>query len=424
MASLIATRFSLATLRRRLIFESQEAVFNRTATLEMQITPSKVSGDFVTFEDGSRFRCTTDYFRMRSWLEPGLAQNMRGIYIKPDTYTGNRSYIETSAGGLAPDRIWEPGCAFHCVGKLGFNSLITAPQITQSQRNEAVTKALNNLADQKANVGENLATFRQTLHLMRNPISGLIEGLRSVHKNKSFKPFLYMSAREIRKRGLLNTISEEYLKYVYGFKPLMQDIFGLVELAKEHGNTPLLLSAMGKSKQQDQTDLFEFSEPSINSMTTIGPLDIDARVLCNIWARIDPNYTGTRALNQLGLLNPASLAWDLVPWSFVVDWLVPIGPVLQALTAPAGLIFVNGSISTRVSATGPSEHWYTVMDNVDDYEMSTFQVGTSAYRYEGYARESILGWPRPGLWFDSDPLRGDRPFKALALSILSLRSLK
>ncbi len=424
MASLIVSRIDRTKLRRRLIFESSESVFDWTGSGEMSIIPSKVAGLVTTFEDGSKFRCTTDYYRMRSWYEPGLAQSMRGTYIKPDTYTGNISYIETSPGGFVPSRIFEPGCAYHCVGKLGFNSLLTAPDFTQSQRNEAVTKALNNLADQKANVGENLATLRQTMGLIRNPVASLIDGLRSVHRNKSFRPYLMKSAREIRKRGVVDTIAEEYLKYVYGWKPLMQDIFGIVELAKEQGKKPLLLNAIGKSKQQDQTDLFTFNEPSINHTTTIGPLDVNSRVLCTIWARIDPNYTGTRALNQLGLLNPASLAWDLVPWSFVVDWLVPIGPVLQALTAPAGLIFVNGSISNRISSTGPMENWYTVMDDIDWYKMSTYQKGSSTYRYEGYRRESILNWPRPGLWFDSDPLRGDRAFKALALSILSLRSLK
>lgn len=43
------------------------------------------------------------------------------------------------------------------------------------------------------------------------------------------------------------------------------------------------------------------------------------------------------ALASLGLLNPASLAWELVPLSFVVDWIVPVGPFLEAMTAGVGI---------------------------------------------------------------------------------------
>jgi len=32
----------------------------------------------------------------------------------------------------------------------------------------------------------------------------------------------------------------------------------------------------------------------------------------------------------LGLLNPENVAWELMPWSFVVDWFIPIGQYLEA----------------------------------------------------------------------------------------------
>lgn len=41
--------------------------------------------------------------------------------------------------------------------------------------------------------------------------------------------------------------------------------------------------------------------------------------------------------NQLGVLNPASLAWEIVPFSFVVDWVVNVGDWLQGFTDFAGM---------------------------------------------------------------------------------------
>lgn len=42
---------------------------------------------------------------------------------------------------------------------------------------------------------------------------------------------------------------------------------------------------------------------------------------------------GVENLSRLGLLNPASLAWDLLPFSFVIDWFLPIGTILRWIGA-------------------------------------------------------------------------------------------
>jgi hypothetical protein len=41
--------------------------------------------------------------------------------------------------------------------------------------------------------------------------------------------------------------------------------------------------------------------------------------------------------NALGLINPASVVWELVPYSFVVDWFVPVGGFLSSFTWDVGL---------------------------------------------------------------------------------------
>jgi hypothetical protein len=46
---------------------------------------------------------------------------------------------------------------------------------------------------------------------------------------------------------------------------------------------------------------------------------------------------------QTGFTNPINLAWEILPFSFVVDWFLPIGPYLEAFTAFEGLEFIDGS---------------------------------------------------------------------------------
>lgn len=386
-----------------------------------QIIPdSKVSGSYITFADGSKFRRATALAKSNAWIERKSPAVIRGKWIS-GTYKGQPVGYDSSIGGYNEYAPLTSNYA-DSLKAGGLNSLIRLPSIPTSLRNEVITKALLDFADQKVNLGENLATLQQTLRLFTSPSSSLTKLLRElshVGRTRKFLPYLKKSLRDIKRAGPINRAAEEYLKYVYGWKPLMQDVYGLVELAKEYGDTPLLLHATQRATETAQTGTVEGD--NLNSKRVFGPLDIKTRVLTSLWARIDPNYQGTRALNQLGLTNPASLAWELVPYSFVVDWVLPIGPVLQALTAPAGLIFVDGSVSSRVSATGPwSEHY----DGHGGTSKSISQLtpALQTVRYEGYRRETVTSWPRPGLWFDRDPFKGDRSFKALALLILSLKS--
>jgi hypothetical protein len=51
------------------------------------------------------------------------------------------------------------------------------------------------------------------------------------------------------------------------------------------------------------------------------------------------------SLRDYGLINIAENAWELIPFSFVVDWFVGVGDFLHNITALAGLTFENGSIT-------------------------------------------------------------------------------
>jgi hypothetical protein len=45
----------------------------------------------------------------------------------------------------------------------------------------------------------------------------------------------------------------------------------------------------------------------------------------------------------LGLTNPLSVAWELTPWSFVADWVLPIGQLIDTLDAYNGKSFIGGT---------------------------------------------------------------------------------
>lgn len=96
------------------------------------------------------------------------------------------------------------------------------------------------------------------------------------------------------------------------------------------------------------------------------------------------------SLNSLGLVNPLSLAWELLPMSFVVDWFIPIGGFLRQLTAPLGLEFTYG---------------YETKFAYGDFDVRVTSVPAgwtgwskdAEIRGFGMERKVLTSWPRPSM---------------------------
>ncbi len=368
--------------------------------------PTYAKGSVVTLPGGTTFRKATPY--THESIQLVNSGNYSGVYrqnvIGPEYRASNESGREIGRMITSPYKL------------RGLNIPLDA-------KNEAVTKALNKIADQKVNLGENLATMRQTVGLFMGPAKALSNALHAARRQDSWKPLLHMSLRDIKQKGITTKAASDYLAYVYGLKPLAQDVFELIDLMKGKIADPLILSAKASARRTEEKSS-GLPYPSL-SYTDLKYVSAQGsyKVSCSVWARIDPNTSGLRSLNQLGLLNPLGLAWDLVPYSFVVDWFLPVGPVLYALSAPAGLIFIDGSISMRSSETATAElrtasSFY--LWNPSSTKPGTEVLMTPSTKYEGYVRSTLSSWPIPGLWIDYDPFRADRPLKALALSIMAL----
>lgn len=424
MATIIKTE--VATRRIQLDLGLGESSSTRTdRRIEYGSSGSKSSGSWLTFSDGSKFRRATPLTKFSSRIGDGSPQ----VYVGKRTDAAKRgqpSFEYQTAGGMYGDNLIANATCADLVNGRAVTNAMGPPTLPTLMRNEAVTNALLELADQKAGLGEDLATLGQTIRLIRNPAELLYRSLRGMKDARYMRRFLSESFRSLKRKGIQNAVAEEYLKYVYGWRPLMQDIYGLVEYAKEIGVKPLLLHSRGKSQSQAQIPDFSFTEISHKSGTTFRGGSELLRANCSLWAQIDPNWSGNRALNQLGLLNPASLVWELVTWSFVVDWFVPIGPVLSALSAPAGLKFVDGTTSIRAKANAYLENWGTALEALS-INWSTTQKATATWTYDGYSRSTLSDWPLPGFWYNTDPLgldtNSDRPMKALALSIAGLKNV-
>lgn len=400
-----------------------EVTLSHDGAVMITNTPPKVNGTLISLPvGGGKFRRSTAYSRSEVKLSPGSAQNFsesqKVQYLNQYTQT----YARSSPGGYTSEVVINADAGFLWKNdSIGLLRCSNTPTIPTQRRNEAVTKALLKIADQKVGMGENMAQFLQTLKLLSDPVRNLGNIIKAVQREKSFHKYFKMNARQIRKNVWHEVAARRYLEYVYGWKPLMQDIHGIIELAKESGTKkPLILRGTGTSKVSTQNPDWTHTHTTYKTRASVSNVRMKSRVGCTLWAQIDPDNSGLRTLNQLNLINPLALSWELMKYSFVIDWILPIGPVLNALTAPMGLIFVDGSISNRVSASCDYENYWAGLENSDYPIKEKGSKASGNAVYEGYTRGVIRSWPLPGLWIDNDPMRGDRPLKALALFISSL----
>lgn len=115
-------------------------------------------------------------------------------------------------------------------------------------------------------------------------------------------------------------LADRWLELQYGWKPLLSDTYEACKAYEARTSRP-------KSQR--------FTKQGTKSGTqdVLGAVAKD-RIKLSQKRRLSYSYERTEMLSlprSMGLYDPLSLAWEVLPWSFVVDWFVPIGTYLQNL---------------------------------------------------------------------------------------------
>jgi len=240
------------------------------------------------------------------------------------------------------------------------NSLISAGPDWNRLKNEAITKCLGNLSGSKAQLGETLATMSQNADLFANlsdQALRVLKAYRQMRKLTRISDFAKMNVRKlmyhVRKGNVRKFLANQWLQFWFGLKPLISDVKGVFDVLAQLSRTPSICKGFGRSLQTTNGELS--SHPIVGSYPWPGYVhryEQYATVQCGVYAEYD---SLSREFNRLGLLNPPALAWELIPFSFVVDWFIPVGKTLEALSARVGLSFIGGFITQRVKRIVSSE---------------------------------------------------------------------
>jgi len=215
---------------------------------------------------------------------------------------------------------------------------VALPSVTSNTINRAVTGALLNLKDQKVNLAQAWAERKMTANLLADSMTRIARSVNALRRGNWRK-----AGRYLRKNW--KQPPKSWLEYQYGWNPLLQDIYGACE-ALAYADTVHWIMTVKENVAIEESSS-KYFEDGLNA----GIHDKDT--FQGAFVRLDyiPNHTFFQVLSQTGFTNPAQLAWELVPFSFVLDWGVAVGDYLSSLDAAVGWEFKSGSLTTLQEIT-------------------------------------------------------------------------
>lgn len=233
------------------------------------------------------------------------------------------------------------------VGVVATTSGISDADI-ESLGEQQLVRAYAKMNAPNINGGEYLAEFSKTCALLRNPLAG-------IHKVGLKMRDLIKRRTASNARNYTRALADAWLQYRYGMLPLVYDSQMLIgrahELRVRLGRERRVARA-GSSSTCSLSGSFDrvpfFVGPSLLYGTGGWRTNDNVRAAAGVIYELDAQslpesasvFFGSRASDL------PKLAWDLLPYSFVVDWATNIGDWIQAITPVPGTNIRGSWIST------------------------------------------------------------------------------
>jgi len=227
-------------------------------------------------------------------------------------------------------------------------------------RGRAINGALANLKDQKIDLSVAFAERLQTASLFDKNIRRVAELYGDLKRGKRGVWDYMKNFRVDPTDSRIRQVPKAWLETQYAVRPLVQDVFGATEKLNQLERSPnAYFFITKKSYEENDTRLRSDTGFCYAFGHSDKPLVVDYE--CEERAHTSLVYRLknplTRELANLGITNPLSTAYELVTFSFVLDWALPVGDYLNLLDADYGWEFLTGSSMLSQRVTGKGTHF-------------------------------------------------------------------
>lgn len=282
-------------------------------------------------------------------------------------------------------------------------TLTTWPySVVLRQRN--TNDVLLKLKDESCNLSLAFAERKQTESLLTSTMDRIGDSVRAFKAARKGRwkelKRIYLERERLSSGGRRMTqremqllrIPNAWLEVQYGWNPLMSDVYGAMQAVdKKQRDLAYLLRCSKNSKQNVPYSYSVSGDWSVNVNSSGTGTRLEA---CNTVLYYTLNTNELTTLASLGLTNPVNLAWELVPFSFVVDWFLPLGDWFNSFDATLGKTFKSGTrtqvmscpkISLNTAVTGP----------LPGPGYSVYETSKGSFEFFRMHRDVLSAFPSP-----------------------------
>lgn len=302
---------------------------------------------------------------------------VRGQKPKPGAWKYPKPYERKIFLKVPPRGVWrksyDPGEYYKAITREGsmepqLGSPYRGPtSFSPESESRAMLQAQLALKGEKVQLGVAALEAGKTASLVASTASRIAHSFRAVRKGRLGEAAnllgvpLHITTLKKRRRGRNGRLYtgvrgkdsfakkyrddiDNWLELQYGWKPLLMDVHGAVQALAERDYHEHLITAKGVCRIPWNESLFTGGEY---------PCLLETKGWEGTFVRLDACLADEQLdrVRNLGLSNPLEITWEVVPFSFIVDWFLPIGDAISALDYALGLRFLSGSVTHRRDAT-------------------------------------------------------------------------
>lgn len=234
------------------------------------------------------------------------------------------------------------------------------PPFDTATYNRAIKKLIERAEVDINNIAQDLVQYTQTTKMIADSATRIARSVLALKRGDlvtASSALFHGTSRHDKKLGKPSSsksLANNWLELQYGWKPLLQDIDGSMRaLATYVAKAPDIKVVRASAKTEFESvwpiefrnQAAEAGQPVPNPWPKLAEGKRYWLNSARLMVRYKTDSHLTSFLSQTGFTSPVNLAWELLPFSFVVDWFLPIGPYLESMSAFEGLTFLDGSVT-------------------------------------------------------------------------------
>lgn len=224
-----------------------------------------------------------------------------------------------------------------------------------AQSNALITKARAKQSNKFSSIAETVFESRATASMIAKSmrrVGQVALYLRKGHWKSLYNQFGIDAPSSVTRLRPTRRLADGWLELEFGWKPLVQTAYDAIDAYRRRVKTGQFVKASSGSPV------------TVRDLETLARNVYDGKLAARATHYGYVSNAGVRTLADLGFLSPAQIVWNLLPYSFVIDWFSGTGEALAALSSDFGL--TNTGI------------------------VQTYQSGSAAYPSRAYTDQCLM----------------------------------